>query len=240
MAFAQTICSMVRSIRRKVNLKIRQPLQKLLIPILDDHQKEQIQAVAELIKNEVNIKEIEYVTEENGVIVKRIKPNYKALGPKVGAKMKLYASAIEAMSPSQIQELEQTGKIILFTQNESLEVERSEVEIGIQDLPGWSAASDGRITVALDITLTERLLEEGIARELVNRIQNLRKDLDFEVTDNIDIIIEAPIEWQSALSNFGEYIKSETLANRLVLTTELEDGFHIEINGLFTKIKITR
>lgn len=240
MAFAQTICSMVRSIRRKVNLKIRQPLQRLLIPILDDNQKEQIQAVADLIKNEVNIKEIEYVTEENGVIVKRIKPNFKVLGPKVGAKMKLYAAAIESLNANNIRNLEQSGRIELQYNNETFTILREEVEIGIQDLPGWSAASDGKITVALDITLTDTLIEEGIARELVNRIQNLRKDLDFEVTDSIEVIIEAPDEWRNALHNFGEYIKTETLARKLETVPALDDGFNIEVNGLFTKIKVSR
>lgn len=240
MELAQTICSMARSIRRKVNLKIRQPLQRMLIPILDEKQKSQIQAVAELIKSEINIKEIAFVTEENAVIVKRIKPNFKILGPKVGAKMKAYGAAIEKMSAAEINELEKNGVIGLNLEDETVKISREEVEIGTQDLPGWAAASDGKVTVALDVTLTDLLVDEGVARELVNRIQNLRKDLDFDVTDAIDLTLQLPENWQSALVNFGDYVKSETLAHTLRSVSDLEDGFNIEINGVFAKINISR
>ncbi len=187
MAKAQTISSLVLSIRQKEKIKVRQPLQKIMIPVLDDRQREEIEAVADLIKSEVNVKEIELLDDASGVLVKQIKPNFKTLGPKFGKDMKAIASAVAQLGQEDIQKIEQEGEISLQIENKILILQLQDVEISSQDIEGWLVASSGSLTVALDVTINETLRKEGIARELVNRIQNLRKDSGYEVTDKIDV-----------------------------------------------------
>jgi len=186
---AQTISSLVLSIRQKEKIKVRQPLQKIMIPVLDDKQKNEIEAVADLIKSEVNVKEIELLDDASGILVKQIKPNFKTLGPKYGKDMKLIASAVAKLQQEDIQKIEQQGEIVIQITEKSINLQLQDVEISSQDIEGWLVATSGSLTVALDVTINEALRKEGIARELVNRIQNIRKDSGFEVTDKIDIKI---------------------------------------------------
>lgn len=238
MQLAQDVCSLVRSIRSKVNIKIRQPLQKVMVPVLTDKQKEQLAAITELVINEVNVKELQIIDANSGVITKKIKPDFKKLGPRFGAGMKVAAGAIADLTQEDINTLQKTGQIAIQINDAPFELTIEDVEIVTDDLPGWSVASDGKVTVALDITLNEALKEEGIAREFVNRIQNLRKDLDFEVTDHIRLQIKKQPVWQRALNNFKEYICTETLADSFELLEELEQGIVFEIDDITTSVNI--
>ena len=237
---AQTISSLVLSLRKKEMIKVRQPLQKVMIPILDESQRVEIEAVSDLIKAEVNVKEIVLLDDDSGILVKNIKPNFKALGPRFGKDMGLIAKEIQAFSASQINELDKEGSINIVVGENSVILSLEEVEISSQDIEGWLVANANGITVALDITLTEALKQEGIARELVNRIQNSRKDSGFEVTDKIKVKLQRNGDLEHAINSNLSYIKSETLTNELVFEDDFENGIEIEFDEIKTKLLISK
>ena len=239
MQLAQKVCSMVLGLRKKSNLRVRQPLQKIVIPVRDEAMKAQIEKVQHLICSELNVKEIEFLAADNDLLVKKIKPNFKTLGPRYGKVMKALGAAIMAFDQQQINALEAEGKCIVPVDGTDCEVLLSDVEIATQDIPGWVVANDGSLTVALDIQLTSELVDEGIARELVNRIQNIRKE-QFDVTDRIVVELQSG-EWDNAINRHMEYICTETLCTSLTLVPELVDGTPVELlDGQNTQIKITK
>jgi isoleucyl-tRNA synthetase len=240
MRLAQDICSLVLSIRKKVNIKVRQPLQRILIPVSDAHIQEQIHNIEELIKSEVNIKSIEYLNDTEGFIKKKIKPNFKSLGNRMGGKMKNVAAAIAKMSQHEISELEKQEVFSLTVDNESIELQIEDVEIIPEDIPGWSVAGKGDLMVALDITITPGLQEEGNARELINRIQKIRKESDFELTDRILVSIQDFKPLNSTIINYSDYICTEILADTINIVPIIENGTEIEINDVMLKIFISR
>ncbi|MBC5834798.1 isoleucine--tRNA ligase [Flavobacterium sp. F372] len=237
---AQTISSLVLSLRKKEMIKVRQPLQRVMIPVLDEAFKAEILAIEDLIKAEVNVKEIELLEDASGVLVKQIKPNFKALGPRFGKDMGLIAKEIQAFSQDQINELDKTGEITLVSSEKSITLTIEDVEISSQDIPGWLVANSNGITVALDITISDELRKEGIARELVNRIQNIRKDSGFEVTDKIKVQIQNNEIIEQAVAANESYIKSETLTNELIFVSEINNGTEIEFDELKTIILISK
>jgi len=237
---AQTISSLVLSIRQKEKIKVRQPLQKIMIPVLDEQDRRDISAVSDLIKSEVNVKEIHLLDDASGVLVKRIKPNFKTLGPKYGKDMKLVAAAINDFTPEDIQIIEQEGKITIQIKNKSSILQLQDVEISSQDIEGWLVASSGKLTVALDITITEELRKEGIARELVNRIQNLRKESGLEVTDKIVVNIQKDGFVEQAVASNLAYIKTETLTAELNLEDSVENGTQVAFDEVNTKLFIVK
>ena len=237
---AQTISSLVLSLRKKEMIKVRQPLQKVMIPILDEAQRAEIQSVADLIMAEVNVKEIVLLDDASGVLVKQIKPNFKTLGPRFGKDMSLISREIQEFSAAQINELDAKGSIKLQIEQNEVILTSEEVEITSQDIPGWLVANANGITVALDIIISEELKEEGIARELVNRIQNLRKDTGFEVTDKIKVTIENNEILEKAVRANLDYIKSETLTQQLVFESKIINGIEIDFDGIQTKIAVSQ
>lgn len=237
---AQTVSSLVLSLRKKEMIKVRQPLQKVIIPAFDANFKAEINAVSDLIKAEVNVKEIELLDDASGVLVKQIKPNFKALGPRFGKDMGLIAKEIQSFTPEQISELERAGELMLVISGNNIILTTDDVEISSQDIPGWLVANANGITVALDITLTEELVKEGIARELVNRIQNIRKDSGFEVTDKIRVHLQSNPELENAINANENYIKSETLTEELVFEADLKEGLEIEFDTIKTRILISK
>ncbi len=232
MGYAQTISSMVLSLRRKSNLKVRQPLDKIMIPIVDKKFEEQIHKVADLIQSEVNVKNIEFLTDTSNVLVKKIKPNFKVLGPKIGKKMKEVSKAISAFTSDEIAHFESKGEFLLKLKEENLKLQLDDVDIISEDIPGWLVANEGKITVALDVTITDELRQEGIAREFVNRIQNYRKESGLEVTDKISVRIQTNPAIEKALRNFEQYIGNQTLAENIALVDVLkkESAKEIEID----------
>jgi isoleucyl-tRNA synthetase len=240
MQLAQDVCSLVLSLRKKVNIKVRQPLQKVLIPVLNPVMKQQLEKIEDLIKAEVNVKELEYINETEGIIKKKIKANFKTLGAKLGANMKTAAAAIAGFSQYQISELEQNGTIELVISDLTFEILTVDVEITAEDIPGWSVASKGSLTVALDITITEDLQNEGNARELVNRVQNIRKDNGFELTDRIFVYILENVGFKSSIINYNDYICREILAESITWVGDMQDGTEIEVNDKMLKIRITK
>lgn len=241
MHIAQRLTSMVLGIRKKERLKVRQPLQKIMVPILDETFQRQLQAVESLVLAEVNVKELEYLKDTAGVLVKRIKPNFKALGPKFGKAMKAASAAIIALEQDQINVLERTGELSITVDGETHRLEPQDVEILTDDIPGWTVSVDGPITVALDLTLNEQLIEEGIARELVNRIQNLRKDSGLELSDKIALYIKKQDGINQAVENNLKYISAETLAGKLELVDTIDNGLNVEVDdNLSTEISIQR
>jgi isoleucyl-tRNA synthetase len=237
---AQTISSLVLSLRKKEMIKVRQPLQKVMIPILEESQRAEIEAVSDLIKAEVNVKEIVLLDDASGILVKQIKPNFKTLGPRFGKDMGLIAKEIQSFSSEQINKFEREGEISIIIQEKSIILTLQEVEISSQDIEGWLVANSNGITVALDISISEELHQEGIARELVNRIQNIRKDSGFEVTDKIKVQIQRNGDLETAVLNNEAYIKSETLTDLLVFVDELESGVAIEFDEITTRIAINK
>ena len=221
MAIAQKASSMILGLRRKEKLKVRQPLSKIMVPVLNDHFKAQFEAVENIILSEVNVKEVEYLTDTAGIIKKKIKPNFKTLGPKYGKMMKQIASVLAKFSQDEIAALEKAGSYELTLPDQTVELSLADVEIMTEDIPGWLVSTEGGMTIALDINLTEELKQEGIAREFINKIQNLRKESNFEVTDRIKIIIEKHDFYNDAVTNFKEYISSQTLAESLELVTTI-------------------
>ena len=237
---AQTISSLVLSLRKKEMIKVRQPLQRVMIPVLDETFKAEILAIEDLIKAEVNVKEIALLEDASGVLVKQIKPNFKALGPRFGKDMGLIAKEIQAFSQEQINELDKLGELTISVSEKSITLTVEDVEISSQDIPGWLVANSNGITVALDITISEALRKEGIARELVNRIQNIRKDSGFEVTDKIKVQILKNDSIEQAVIANESYIKSETLTKELVFVSEITNGTEIEFDELKTTILISK
>jgi len=240
MELAQQVCSLVLSLRKKENLKVRQPLQKVLIPVLNPGMKAQLERVEDLVKAEVNVKHIEYLTETEGFIKKKVKPNYALLGKKMGAKMKLVSGALAKFTDSQIQGLEQDGFTLLNLEGEEVKIEIQEIEISAEDVPGWSVAASGAITVALDITLTPELEQEGLAREFVNRLQNIRKESGLQVTDRIEVIWTGNEVYKTSLDIFKPYICAEILADSLEWVPQLEHGTEIEVNEANLKVQVRK
>ena len=237
---AQTISSLVLSLRAKEKIKVRQPLQKIMIPVENEEQKSSILAVANLIKHEVNIKEIELLEDASDILVKQIKPNFKTLGPKFGREMKSIANAIRNFSKEEISKIELEGEIPIELDGKMINLELSDVEISSKDIEGWLVANEGSITVALDVTISENLRREGVARELINRIQNARKDRGLEVTDRIKLTILKFGDLQESIDNNKEYIMSETLTEELVFVDQLIDGLDIEFDTIKSKILINK
>jgi isoleucyl-tRNA synthetase len=243
MAIAQKVSSMVLSLRKKESIKVRQPLQKIMVPILDDKFKRQLEDVEDLILSETNVKELEYLTDTTGVLVKKIKPNFKTLGPKYGKIMKQIAAAVNQFGADEIAELESNGSKNMTIDGQDVLLEITDVEISTQDIPGWLVQTEGGVTVALDITLSEELKEEGMAREFVNRIQNIRKESGLEVTDRIHLKILQHNEINQAINNNKNYICSETLADQLELVDEMKQnqGISVELdNDVTTVISIEK
>ncbi len=237
---AQTISSLVLSLRAKEKIKVRQPLQKIMIPVLDDTQKEEILAVSDLIKSEVNVKEIELLDDASGILVKQIKPNFKALGPKFGKDMKLVSSKIQSFGQEEISQIEKEGQISVEINGKLITLETSDVEISSKDIEGWLVANAEGLTVALDVTINDELKKEGIARELVNRIQNARKDSGFEVTDKIKLTFLSLDELQQSVLANENYIKAETLTKELVFVDALENGTEIEFDTIKSRMLIEK
>ncbi len=243
MEIAQTVTSMVLGLRRKVNIKVRQPLNKIMIPVLNSDFEKSLDQVKDLILNEVNVKTMEYLKETEGVLVKRIKPDFKILGPKYGKMMKQVAAAVAGMDQKQIAAMEADGEIVLKAGDEVITLSLEDVEISSEDIPGWLVANEGSITVALDITISEELRYEGIARELVNRIQNIRKESDFEVTDKVNVVIEKHESLVDAVDKFGGYISAQTLADSISLSENLDkkESRKIELDDeIFVLIKVEK
>ena len=231
MQLAQTVSSLVHSLRKKETIKVRQPLSRILIPVLNDKTKQQIEAVADLILSEVNVKGIEYIDDTSGILVKKIKPNFKKLGQVYGPRLKEVAAAIQKMNQEDINQLEKENGFAITLESESVTITPEDVEISSEDIPGWLVASEGKLTVALDITLTESLKQEGIARDLVNRIQNLRKDSGLDVQDRIRIsLLNNNAEVNAAVQAFEKYISEETQASGVQLTEMMADGTALEID----------
>ncbi|HYV90367.1 MAG TPA: isoleucine--tRNA ligase [Chitinophagales bacterium] len=238
MELAQNISSLVFSIRKKVNIKVRQPLQKILLPTSDEHIKDQVTKVKDLILSEVNVKELEFLSDASGFIKKRVKPNFKLLGQKLGKRMKQANELLSSLPQQEILKLEQKGSIELEIDGEKIPIEIKEVELISEDIPGWEVANESELTVALDVSITEILRQEGYSRELVNRIQKLRKDLNFNVTDHIDVLMEKSDEINLSVLKFKNYICAEILADSLELVDSLDHGVSIDVNELLVKIII--
>ncbi len=237
---AQTISSMVLSLRKKEMIKVRQPLQRIMIPVLDTQDREDIKAVAELIIAEVNVKEIELIDDASGILVKNIKPNFKVLGPKFGKDMRLVATEIQKLSQDDINKIEKEGELSFEINGKNSTLTLDEVEISSQDIEGWLVANQGNLTVALDVTISEGLRKEGIARELVNRIQNLRKESGLDVTDKIRLKIKKDGFVEVAILENEDYIKTETLTGELLLEDEIENGIEIVFDEVNTKLLIEK
>ena len=237
---AQTISSLVLSLRAKEKIKVRQPLQKIMIPVDSESQKSEILAVADLIKSEVNVKSVEVLGDASDILVKQIKPNFKVLGPRFGKDMKAVANAINNFTEKDIKAIEQKGSLEVEIIGKNVTLERSDVEISSKDIEGWLVASSGNLTVALDVTISEELKKEGVARELVNRIQNLRKDSDFELTDRIHVKFEKNRDLELAIEANKNYIKLETLTDKLDILDSVENGIEIEFDDVSTKLSIEK
>ena len=237
---AQTISSLVLSLRKKEMIKVRQPLQKVMIPVLDNVFRAEVEAISDLIKAEVNVKEIELLDDASGVLVKQIKPNFKTLGPRFGKDMGLISKEIQNLNQEQINQLDRENSLEISISGKSITLSSDDVEITSQDIPGWLVANANGITVALDITISEELRKEGIARELVNRIQNIRKDSGFEVTDKIVVKMEKNPQIEAAVFANSEYIKSETLTKTLLFEDKIENGIEIEFDDIKTSIFISK
>ena len=240
MESAQTISSLVLSLRAKEKIKVRQPLQKIMIPVDNEAQKESILAVANLIKNEVNIKEIQILEDASEILIKQIKPNFKTLGPKFGKDMRFIAAEVQKFTQEDINKIEKDKNILLDIHGKNITLELSDVEISSKDIEGWLVANEGALTVALDVTISEDLRKEGVARELVNRIQNARKDTGLEVTDKIKLTVLNFENLQQSISENKAYIMSETLTEELVFVDELSNGTEIEFDTIKSRILIEK
>ena len=241
MQTTQDITSMVLSLRRKQNLKVRQPLQAIMVPVLDEQQRADIEAVADLIKGEVNVKEIKLVGNDAGILVKRVKPDFKKLGPKYGKVMKALAAKITSMSQAEITQFEKDGQFTVDLDGQQAVVELADVEIISEDIPGWLVANEGNLTVALDITVTDALRLEGIARELVNRIQNVRKSKDFDITDKINVTIAPDERTDEAVKTYGDYIAHQVLANSITIgEVGSADAVELDMDGWTLPVKVEK
>ena len=240
MQMAQDVTSMVLALRRKVNIKVRQPLQCIMIPVVDEAQKQHIEAVKDLIMNEVNVKEIKFVDGAAGVLVKKVKCDFKKPGPKFGKQMKAVAAAVAGMSQEAIAELEKNGSYTFQLDGADAVVEAADVEIFSEDIPGWLVANEGKLTVALEVTVTDELKREGIARELVNRIQNIRKSSGFEITDKIAIVLSKNSNTDDAINEYNTYICNQVLANSLTLADEVVDGTELNFDDFSLYVNVTK
>ncbi|HOY38153.1 MAG: isoleucine--tRNA ligase [Bacteroidales bacterium] len=242
MQMAQDISSMILSLRRRVNIKVRQPLQQIMVPVLTDSFAEQLRLVESIILTETNIKEIKYLTDASNLLIKKIKPNFKTLGPKFGKLLKPISEIIQSFSQEDINRFEKDGFINIQHEGKEIRIERADVEILSEDIQGWLVANEGTLTVALDITVTPQLKQEGIARELVNRIQNLRKDSGFEVTDKINIFVQHHSELSDSVINFNDYICAQTLAHSINILNKMEHNSSkiVEIDNFETLIRVER
>jgi len=240
MQMAQDITSMVLALRRKVSIKVRQPLQCIMIPVVDEEQKAHIEAVKSLIMNEVNVKDIKFVDETAGVLVKKVKCDFKKLGPKFGKQMKAIAAQVAEMPQNAIAELEKNGKYILIIDGNEAILEATDVEIFSEDIPGWLVANEGKLTVALEVTITEDLRKEGIARELVNRIQNIRKSSGFEITDKIKITLSKNEQTDDAVNEYNSYICNQVLSNSLILVDEVIDGTELNFDDFSLFVNVVK
>ena len=241
MQMAQSISSMVLALRRKVNIKVRQPLHTLMIPVLDSHQQESIEAVKQLILSEVNVKEMKFVENTAGILVKRIKPDFKKLGPRYGKIMKPLAAAIQQMSQDDINAFEKAGSFALKVNDQDVQLDRADVEIISEDIPGWLVANEGRLTVALDITVTEELRKEGLARELVNRVQNLRKSSGFDITDKVNLFILSNDMIDDAIREYRDYIANQVLAASIEIEEEaVSDAVELDFEDFKLSVHIEK
>jgi isoleucyl-tRNA synthetase len=241
MQLAQDISSLVLSLRKKMNIKVRQPLQRILIPVAGNAMKTQIAMIGELIKTEVNVKEIEFLDSNDSTFIKKkVKPNFVALGKKMGSKMKAMAAAIAALSQEDISILEKEGSISLLIDNEPVILQAQEVEVSGEDIPGWIVANKEALTVALDINVTPVLVSEGNARELVNRVQKIRKDSGFDLTDRIVVKLSEHGDLKDAIARFNNYICAEILADQLEMVPGLSDGTDVEVNDIPVKVFVSK
>ena len=240
MQMAQDVTSMVLALRRKVNIKVRQPLQCIMIPVLDEEQRAHIEAVKALIMSEVNVKDIKFVDGAAGVLVKKVKCDFKKMGPKFGKQMKAVAAAVAEMSQEAIAELEKNGSYTLQLDGTDLLVEATDVEIFSEDIPGWLVANEGKLTVALDVTVTEELRREGVARELVNRIQNIRKSSGLEITDKIKITLSKNQQTDDAVNEYKDYICNQVLGTSLTLTDEVENGTELNFDDFSLYVSVVK
>lgn len=236
MEMAQQITSMVLALRRKVNIKVRQPLQSIMIPATAE-QKRHIEAVKDLILNEVNVKELNFV-EGAGILVKKVKCNFRTMGKKYGKLMKGVAAQMSGLSQEQIADLENKGTIAIQVDGQNLDVELADVEIISEDIPGWLVANEGSLTVALEVELTDELKQEGMAREIINRVQNIRKDSGLEITDRIQIVLAPNAEIEQAVKGFGDYIKTQVLADDITISPN--DGIEVEFDDFKLNIQVTK
>jgi isoleucyl-tRNA synthetase len=240
MQLAQDISSLGLSLRKKSSIKVRQPLKKMMIPVLNPEMKGQLQQIEHLIKAEINIKEIEYIKDTDGVISKKLKPNFKLLGARLGARMKAAGQLIASMDSKAIAAFEEKGETSFVIDNEVVTIQLSEVDVLAEDIPGWTVAVKNGITAALDIQITPELEQEGHARELINRIQNIRKDLDLALTDRIFVKLERRPALESAIIHYNDYICREILADSIELVPSVERGTEIDVNEELLKVEVTK
>jgi len=240
MQMAQDVTSMVLALRRKVNIKVRQPLQCIMIPVADEEQRAHIEAVKALIMSEVNVKEIKFVDGAAGVLVKKVKCDFKKMGPKFGKQMKAVATAVAELSQEAIAELEKNGSYTLQLDGADVVVETADVEIFSEDIPGWLVANEGKLTVALDVTITDELRREGVARELVNRIQNLRKSSGLEITDKIKITLSKNQQTDDAVNEYKDYICNQVLGTSLTLVNEVENGTELNFDDFSLYVSVVK
>ena len=237
MGMAQKITSMVLALRKKVNIKVRQPLQSIMIPAIDDEQKAHIEAVKDLILNEVNVKELDFA-EGAGILVKKVKCNFRTMGKKFGKLMKGIAAYMNELSQEDIAKLESTGSLRFAVEGQDVEVDSSDVEIISEDIPGWLVSNEGNLTVALEVELTDELRQEGMARELINRIQNLRKESGLEITDRINVVVSSNTNTDEAIANFKDYIKGQVLASDITIADN--EGVETDFDEFKLNITITK
>jgi isoleucyl-tRNA synthetase len=241
MDIAQKISSMILGLRRKVSIKVRQPLAKIMIPLPDKNFRDKFEAVRDLVLAEVNVKEVEYIDDTSSVLVKKIKPNFKTLGPRYGKLMKELGNAISVLSQKDIASFEANGKYLMTLNGQQVDLTMEDVEIISEDIPGWQVANDGRLTVALDITVTDELRYEGIAREFVNRIQNIRKENGYDVTDKITVQIEDHEFIREAVKRHSAYIGSQTLATEVSLSADPDrKAKDVEIDEVVVKVAVSK
>jgi isoleucyl-tRNA synthetase len=242
MDIAQKISSMILGLRRKVSIKVRQPLARIMVPVPDKNFRKKFDAVKDLILAEVNVKEVEYIDDTSSILVKKIKPNFKTLGPRYGKMMKEISTSISALSPGEIVDFENRGNHSLTINGQDLILTTDDVEIISEDIPGWQVANEGKLTVALDITVSDELRYEGVAREFVNRIQNIRKDYGFDVTDKISVLIEDHGFVHEAINRHAGYIASQTLATSVTLTDSLkgDNVKEIDIDEWIVKLEVSK
>jgi isoleucyl-tRNA synthetase len=238
---AQKITSLVLSLRKREKIKVRQPLQRIMIPVLDDFEREQVAAISSLIASEVNVKQVELLDDTSSILIKEVKPNFKTLGPRFGKDMKLVAQAIQTLSDTQVQTLEKEGVLKLDLEGKEIVLSADDVVIASKDVSGWLVASEQGVTVALDIQMNESLRLEGMARELVNRLQNIRKDLGFDVTDTIALTLQQNDILADVLKQNKTYIQHEILATSITLVKdELKDSIPVSFDSLETNVNMVK